>query len=296
MPNAPAPWNNTYSAPSFEGSTFSNLTNQSGVVSGLSLILTRIFNGEFTAGMTTGNNSGPVPDAVIAGDYWQDNTQLSQFKITGLNQSRRYRVGFIGSSSPNGWFKGNYTGTYTVNGRTVYLNSWLNNSKIVYIGDIVPSDDGSVLLDFSTTKAAQYSFNAGILIEDYTDPAGSGSQSNLVLNNPSVLADVLGQNPVTNARIAATASSTKVRTYPNPFVDFINMDFNNSSANNNISVDVYDLSGKMSYHRNYGKLPAGNNTLSINGNEAAMITGVYIVTLNVNGKPVQASKVMRTKK
>jgi hypothetical protein len=295
MPNAPAPWNNTYSAPSFEGTTFTNLTNQSGIISGLSLVLTRIFNGEFTAGMTTGNNSGPVPDAVIASDYWQDNTQLSQFKVTGLNQSRRYRVGFIGSSSPNGWFKGNYTGTYTVNGRTVYLNSWLNSSKIVYIGDIVPSDDGSMQLDFSTTVAAQYSFNAGIIIEDYSDPIG-GSQSNLVLSNPSLLASAMGQDPAANQQIAAAAASSKTKMYPNPFVDFINMDFNNTSANNNISLDVYDLSGRTSYHRSYGKLPAGNNTLSLNGNDAGMITGVYIITLNVNGKPVQTNKVIRTKK
>jgi len=294
MPNAAAPWNNTFSAPTIGSTVFSNLTNQSGIVSGLSLTLTRIFNGEFTAGMKTGNNSGVVPDAVLAGDYWIDNTQISEFKLYGLNQSRRYRIGFVGSSGPNGWFKGNYTATYTVNGRTVYLNSWLNSSKVVYIGDIVPGDDGSVLLDFSTTLTAQYGFNAGIIIEDYTDPVG-GSQSNLVLSNPSVLATALGQNPVTNQQIAASAASAKTRMYPNPFVDFINMDFNNNSANNNISVDVYDLSGRISYHRNYGKLPAGSNTLSLNGNEASMITGVYIISLNVNGKPVQANKVIRTK-
>ncbi len=298
MPNAAAPWNNTYSSPSFEGTTFSNLTNQSGISSGLSLVLTKIFNGEFTAGYTTGNNSGVVPDAVLASDYWQDNTQISEFKVVGLNQSRRYRIGFIGSSGPNGWFKGNYTGTYTVNGRTVYLNSWLNNSKIVYIDNIVPADDGTVLLDFSTTVAAQYSFNAGLLIEDYTDPsASSSSGSNLVLSNPSMLASALGQDPGTgNAEVAALAASLKTKMYPNPFIDFINMDFNNNSADNTISVDVYDLSGRISYHRSYGKLPAGNNTLSLNGEEAGMITGVYIVTLNVNGKPVQANKVVRTKK
>ncbi len=44
------------------------------------------------------------------------------------------------------------------------------------------------LLDFSTTSNAQYGFNGGIIIEDYTDPQSvNGGGSNLMLlNNSSV--------------------------------------------------------------------------------------------------------------
>jgi large repetitive protein len=127
--NAPAPWNNTFTAPTAPF-TITNLKNQSGAGSGISMSLTRIFNGEFTAGVITGNNSGVVPDRALGSDYWLDKTQVSEFKLSGLNHARRYRIGFFGSSSINGWFTGNYTATYTINGKTVYLNSWMNESGL----------------------------------------------------------------------------------------------------------------------------------------------------------------------
>jgi hypothetical protein len=73
------------------------LRNQSGTAASIGITLVKPFNGEFTAGKSTGNNSGIVPDNVLKSDYWLDNTQISSFRITGLNTSRKYRFGFIGS-------------------------------------------------------------------------------------------------------------------------------------------------------------------------------------------------------
>jgi len=81
--------------------------------------------------------------------------------------------------------------------------------------------------------------------------------------------------------------------YPNPFNDYINMDFTNTSAGNNISIEVYDLSGRLSYRRDIGKLPQGENTVRLGAAEAGMRTGVYIVTLSINGKSIHANKIMR---
>lgn len=288
MDNGDFPWNNTFTTPTLETS-FDNLINQSGAISGLTLAITKIFNGEFTAGVNTGNNSGMVPDKVLASDYWLDNTQESQFKVSGLNHSRRYRVGFFGSSSSVGWFKGNYTATYTINGRTVYLNSWMNSTKIVYLDNLTPDENGELLLNFSTTAEANYGFNGGIIIEDYTNP----TQTNTIVVNPGVVEGAVvaeDKNKETTARISETNA---VRMYPNPFTDFVNMDFNNASADNNVSIEVYDLEGRISYSRNFGKMPKGNNTVRLNGADAGMRTGIYIVTLSVNGKTIQASKIMK---
>lgn len=290
MPDADFPWNNIFASPTFEA-TFDNLINQTSAVSGLSMTLTRIFNGEFTAGVVTGDNSGVVPDKALASDFWLDNTQVSEFKVSGLNHSRRYRVGFWGSSSSNGWFKGNYTSTFTINGRTVYLNSWMNSSKMVYIDNIVPDENGEMMLDFSTTEAAAYGFNGGVIIEDYTDPqATSGVTSNSILeaapeDEPAISSE--------NRAAGRTVTASVVKMYPNPFNDYINLDFNNASANNNISIEVYDLSGRLSYRRVVGKLPMGENTLKLGAAEANMNTGVYIVTLSINGKSIQANKIVR---
>jgi hypothetical protein len=290
MPDADFPWNNVFASPTFE-STFDNLINQTGAISGMSMALTRIFNGEFTAGVVTGDNSGIVPDKALASDFWIDNTQIAQFKVSGLNHSRRYRVGFWGSSSSNGWFKGNYTSTFTINNRTVYLNSWMNSSKMVYIDNITPDENGEMTLDFSTTEAAAYGFNGGVIIEDYSDPlASSGISSNTVIDE-STISSIVDENQNTAAVRRPEASVVKM--YPNPFNDFVNVEFNNTSSNNNISLEVYDLSGRMSYRRMIGRLPEGGNTLRLGAVESGMTTGIYIVTLSVNGKSIQANKIVR---
>jgi large repetitive protein len=290
MPDADFPWNNIFASPTFE-STFDNLINQTGAVSGMSMSLSRIFNGEFTAGVVTGDNSGIVPDKALASDFWIDNTQIAQFKVSGLNHSRRYRVGYWGSSSSNGWFKGNYTSTFTINNRTVYLNSWMNSSKMVYIDNIAPDENGEMTLDFSTTEAAAYGFNGGVIIEDYTDPLISSGISNSSVVSGASIANVENENQ--NTANVRTADASVVKMYPNPFNDFINVDFNNTSANNKISMEVYDLSGRISYRRMIGCLPEGANTIRLGAVDAGMTTGIYIVTLSVNGKSIQANKIVR---
>ena len=289
LPDADYPWNNTFTSPSVEA-TFDNLINQSGLVSGISMSITRIFNGEFTAGVNTGNNSGIVPDKALASNYWIDNTQHSQIKVSGLNHSRRYRVGFFGSSSSVGWFKGNYTATYTVNGTTVYLNSWMNSSKVVYIDDLVPDENGELTLDFSTTEAAAYGFNAGVIIEDYTLP----EEVSEVIASP-LLAEpaVEDRQNGSAARAASNRPDKGVRMYPNPFIDFVNMDFVNDSESNKVSVEIYDLTGRLTYRRLVGHLPKGANTLRVNASEANLGTGVYVITLRVNGKVTKAGKMMK---
>lgn len=277
VPDAASPWNNLISSPdAFE--SFSNLINQHLQVSGINLRIEQPFNGEFTAGMSTGNNSGVVPDNVLLSNYWIDKTQLAQIRVTGLNQTRRYRFGFVGSSSPNGWYKDNYTGTYTINGRTVYLNSWQNSTKVVYIGDVAPDDDGAVTLNFSTTQAAAYAFHAGIIIEDYTDIQG-GSALN------SVLEEIPGEALWTDSLQAG-------RIYPNPFTQDILVDVYNSSASNRISAEIFDVTGRKVHSQIFGDAGAGNNTLRINGH-SSWKPGVYFVMVRVNGKVVQLGKVMK---
>ena len=290
MPDGDYPWNNLFSSPSFE-SSFPDLINGTGANSGLTLSITRIFNGEFTAGVVTGNNSGVVPDKVLASDYWIDNTQEAQMKISGLNHTRKYRIGFFASSSSAGWFKGNYTATYTVNGRTVYLNSWMNSTKIVYIDDLMPDENGELLLNFSTTADAAYGFNGGLIIDDYTVP----EQEETSINNQSVAqtSSVENKNDVDESMAQRQAETLATRIYPNPFTDVVNMDFNNESAGNRISIEVYDLSGRIGYRRMLGQLPKGGNTVRLTAAEAGLKTGVYIITLSANGRPIQASKVIR---
>jgi hypothetical protein len=277
--NQGAPWNNT-AASSLQTFTKSNMRNQSNTSTTIDLTLTKFFNGEFNAGRRTGNNSGVVPDNVLQSDYWLDNTQLSQFRLDGLSTSRKYRIGFFGSSSAAGWFKGNYTSTYTVKGRTVYLNSWENTTKIVYIGDISPDANGSLLLDFSTTANAAYGFNGGIVIMEYTDGTGGTVQNSTLDEQAGTVVEPVKPN-------------YNVIVYPNPFSDLVNLDFNNDAAGNRVSTEVYDLTGRLVYRKDFNNLAAGRNILVLNGIEQTKATSVCLVALRVNGTIVQTVKLLR---
>jgi fibronectin type 3 domain-containing protein/pimeloyl-ACP methyl ester carboxylesterase len=287
--NAAFPWNNLAAAPT-SVFTVSNLINESGANSGLNLSLEKVFNGEFNAGMNTGNNSGVVPDNVLRANYWLDKTQLSQMRISGLNHTKRYRFGFVGSSSPNGWFKGNYTATYTINGRTVYLNSWQNTTKVVYIDDVVPDEDGNVFLDFSTTDVALYGFNSGVIIHEYSESSSNSvpSRRSVANGNNNLIAATEDEN--------RNGESEVRRIYPNPFTDLLIVDFYNSSSANRVSAELYAPDGRLVMRQQFDNLTIGNNTLRITLNSAVRQRGAYILTFKVNGKLTDSRKLLRSLK
>lgn len=272
VPPGPAPWNNLAASPMATFTT-AKLKNHSGTTTNVALVLTQVFNGEFTAGVNTGNNSGICPDNVLLSDYWLDNGQVSQFRLTGLTTSRKYRIGFFGSSSSNGWFKGDYTAKYTVNGRSVYLNSWMNSTKIVYIGNITPDASGNVLLNFSTTAISDWGFNGGLVIQDYTDAQGG-----------TVMTSVLDEIPEERKPISV---------YPNPFSSQFSISFFNNSATDRVTAEMYNLNGSLVWRHNYNQLPAGQNMLLINKPLAGR--NVYLLALKVNGKVVHTSKMIQEK-
>ena len=275
--NAPFPWNNTIAQPT-SPTTFANLQNQAGNNSGLNLRIEQIFNGEFNAGMSTGNNSGVVPDVALQANYWQDKTQISQMRLSGLNQTRKYRVGFFGSSGPNGWFKGNYTGKYTINDRTVYLNSWSNSTKIVYIDDLLPDENGELLLTFSTTADAMYGFHAGVTIDDYAD----GSITQIVLPDNQVLDSLVSLSNISRNRM-----------YPNPFGDDIIVEFDNHSGKNKVSALVYDLAGRLVFRQDYNNLVSGFNQLRLKTGSLGAGGKAFTIILASDGKILMANKMIK---
>lgn len=291
--NAANPWNNMEEFPS-PGTSYANLKNQVNVNTGYTLTITKTFNGENNAGMSTGNNTGMgglVPDVVMQSSYWIDQLQEAQVRISGLNQNKRYRVGFISSSN---WIGGDLTATLTINGRTVYINSWQNTTKIVYIGDLVADENGDLLLNISTSNDAANAYSSGFILSAYDDVNGGGviNQANQNGLDKKNIAEEQGDDPIL---FVQEGEKVDITVYPNPFVETINLDFANSNADNTIGVDVYDLSGQLVMKRSFGKMPLGPNTLRINTAEGKMATGVYLVTLTVNGKTAGVSKLIKTK-
>jgi large repetitive protein len=290
---ASAPWNNTNVNPD-AGQSFPDLKNDAGQSTGITMAITQGFNGQNDDGMQSGG-SGIFPDAVMRSCYWLDRTQLGQFKLTGLNHSKRYRIGFFGSIGP-GW-DGNFIATYSIGNRTVYLNSFRNDSRAEYIGDVQPDENGEVLLNVSTIAAANFGFTTAIIIQSYDDAAGG-----TVLNAPN-FDDPVTEDLITDAKAAtgqpvalAAEKQMRILAYPNPFLDNVKIDFMNTEASNQVSVDVVDLTGRLMYRRTAGSLPVGMNTLRLDIGNSALTPGMYIVKLNVNGRTVSATKLVKARK
>jgi hypothetical protein len=285
-------WNNTNALPNFLN-TFAGLINHQNAPTSMIMDIEKIFNGEYAFGLRP--SGGVVPANVMESSYWIDRAQEAQIRLSGLNQDKRYRIGFTGGID-NALFSGEFTMSYTINGRTVYLNSFFNEQKMVWIGDITPTESGEIVIVFSTPNrnTITYGFTSAIVVQSYDDPIGGQSPNVVrVIDQPEVVL----QSPTAQPTVSVSTSvAYDARMYPNPFTDQINLDFNNNSAGNNIAVDVYDMSGKLVYRRNYGRLPAGYNTVRLNTAEGQLNTGVYMVTLNVNGKPVQTTKMIKDRK
>jgi hypothetical protein len=286
VPNATSPWNNLATLPNEVGE-FPDMTDQSGLNTGILLAMEKPFNGEFNAGRSTLNNSGVVPDNALLANYWLDNTQISTVRASGLNHTKRYRFGFFGSSAPLGWYKGNYTATYSIGNRTVYLNSWENTTQIVYISNVAPDANGDVLITFSTTEAANYGFNGGMILMTYNDNDTTSQVDG---------ARRLVQAPIVQVEREEVqlSSNQSMRAYPNPFIQQLNIDYFNNAASNKITLEIVDMSGRIAYQKYLGQVSEGANTLRISTNQSLRGVGVYSVNLKVNGKIVASKKLLKT--
>jgi chitodextrinase/dienelactone hydrolase len=283
VPPAGAPWNNTAAGPNFN-IRFPPLLNQEGENTGIVIKIDKTFNGENNAGMNTGNNSGVVPDNVLRANYWLDKLQVSRLRITGLNLNKKYGFGFIGSIGPNGWVPNNYTATYTINGRTVYLNSWQNTSKIVYINDVSPDEFGEVLVTFSSTKDAAYGFNAGMLIFEYRP------------DDSSYIPSLLAPRTAHTAETTAGGPTAKgVNVYPNPLRDQLVIELYNEQAQTIWLAEVHDLLGKRVLVKQFtvaqGKQQFVLNTAALRKQPETLL----VLTLKANGKMVYTEKLLNDK-
>lgn len=290
--SASSPWNNLAAFPD-ENVVYSNLKNQSNTNTGYTLSITKGWNGENNAGFTTGNNTGMgglVPDLVLQSGYWMDNLQQSQMKISGLNQTKRYRIGYISSSN---WIGGELTSTLTVNGRTVYINGWKNTNKIVYIGDLVPDGNGELTLDFSSSETSANAYSSGIILEAYDDVNG-GAVLNSAVQNPLVK-NVVKEESVPAVILSENANIGAV-IYPNPFVEDITIDFKNSVSGKEAQVDLYDISGRKVMSKSYSGLQDGIQTLRLSTSDSKLAPGIYMVTLTIDGKLSGVNKLVKTKK
>ncbi len=291
--NGPLPWNNT-NGPSVSGATFPNLFDNTLNNSGMSLIITKEFNGPGFGGV---NGTGVLPGAVMESNYWTDAGQLSQVKFTGLNISKKYRVGIFGSAIFVG---GGYSvAVYNCNGKTVYLNSLYNKAKVVYLEDLMPNEDGELIIDARTQNGSPYSFTGAFTLEGYDDVTGftpvatSGRSIQTETPDPALISAPVSKSVPMADPIRAEILTGDINVYPNPFSDKIQVDIS-AVKSSDINMVLYDITGKIMYNSNAYRSIAGKNTYRLNlPNGASIQPGSYILNIIVDGKLTKSIRLIK---
>ncbi len=288
---AASPWNNTDAVP-IEGAVFGNLKENAGNNTGFEMVITKPFNGEFFAGF---DGIGIFPSNVMKSSYWADAGQTCEVKFRNLDQSKRYRLGCFGSSMWNNYF----IARYTINGRSVELNSFQNSTEVVYLDNLVPTEDGEITLQVNTVEGSPYSFTGAFTIEYFNDsiplnpevttPAAK-QQSRFTASGTITSGKEQEADPVRPATIInngkadtkVTGAPNTVSVFPNPFTNNVQVAVNSTAASK-VTLMMYDLNGKLIY-RSDALVAAGKNVLNIKlPVTPSLLPGNYMLNVWIDG-------------
>ncbi len=301
---APAPWNST-STPSTQGASFPNLKNTNLTNTGFEMVITKEFNGAGFAGV---NSNGIFPANVQATNYWTDAGQTSQMKFRNLDLSRKYRIGCFGSNTNNDYT----TANYTCNGKTVELNSYYNNTKVVYLDKLVPNENGELIVSVNTAGGSPYSFTGAFTIEYYDDPTpeepvvntiypdglptGQNRVAGRTLNQiAKTLQPAKGNEEVVKTKTTPVEelSASIINVYPNPFIDVIKVDMT-STKQANVNIVVFDMNGRLIFRSNGMNIMKGNNIISTQLPVGLkVLPGNYVISIWVDGKMTKSVKLIK---
>lgn len=270
-------WNNTGKVPA-AGDVFA-LNDALGFSTGYALTIVNNFTGSGNGGMTTGGrNTGVFPDSVLISNYVIAKGQTATVTLSNLDQSKRYRIGFAGSSN----VFGNYNTAYSINDRTVYLNALYDTTKAVYIDDVIPNINGEITANIACTPDAANGLLNALVVQSYTYVPG-GSET----DNP-VTSMAIKENKITLSEEKAVIKdsiqkrSVIVNAYPNPFEDYVNIDLDATSNIEKLYVEIYDSNGKLIYRRAFGNIDPGKNIIRIPAADLRMPDGFYFMHVHSN--------------
>ncbi|MBW8686719.1 fibronectin type III domain-containing protein [Chitinophaga rhizophila] len=290
---APAPWNNLGMRPQ-TGQVINNMKDGQSNTTGIGINILQNFDGMYSAGVNTGNNSGVYPDNVMVENYGLFPGNHADFNITGLNQTLKYDLVFFGSSVE--WE--DITGKYTVNGvKMAWLNASMNRSGVVTIRNVSPDANGRIHIDVDPgTATSRYGLIAALTIRGHVDPATQDEDGpvepeaapggRLANNTIAVSAPV-----VTAINEAADFGDAKV--YPNPFDNQFNVDIILKAATT-VRIEIFDLAGRLLYSDYKGSVPSGTSTLRINTGSRVSVPGIYL--LRISGKNGETKMVKLVKR
>jgi hypothetical protein len=275
-PSQPAPWNNT-NLLVYEGFTLPNLLNDENQNTGINMTIVGSLNSFSGTNrqdntLTTGNNSGAVPDIVMSTFYFLEYGQIGKIRIDGLNQSMRYNFIFYGGCKDRG--KGQVT-TYSIGNESVDLDAKNNTMNTIQINNVAPDAMGSVLISLTPTILSGFGYINSLGIQaiplDINTMPSSGRK---VTGDGSVA--LLNIDSVSESK---TSGNIILGAYPNPFVDDITLKLSLDNPVNKVVVLLKDISGKSIFSTTLMNLQKGISERKLGLKGSRLSPGVYGVQL-----------------
>jgi len=283
-------WNNTNTL-LYEGFVLPNLINSQNQNTGIDFDVVQNFGGFNNAlGLSTGNNSGAVPDKVMSNFYYLDFADTARFKFSGLNHATAYNVIFYAGSS----YSPTNNTVYKIGNQTVSLSSTNNYYNTVKINNVTPDDNGEILV--TVYSSVGYAFLNSVSLEAI--PNVTPPEEPLITGRSGVAAQTGTLAATTeaarnSAQTIEVEDATLIKAFPNPFVNDLTLQLSLKEDVAKFTVVLYDFSGKTVYRREFNNAAKGvwRQQLDLGGKVASR--GTYVLqVIGVDQKP-RATKVVK---
>ncbi|HEX9512010.1 MAG TPA: PA14 domain-containing protein [Puia sp.] len=297
-----APWNdlNTLMTTGFK---LPNMMNMNSQPTGINFNLVTPFTSfNSQLGVTTGNNSGVVPDTVMKTFYYNSQGDTARVRIDGLPRTGVFNFGFYAGTS---FSNAPTIGMYQIGSQIVSLNAYNNTTNMVFINGIKPDSNGSVLITFYTGATTAYAMWTSLTIQGMPSPdviaADSAGTAGVIASSVTRnIISVTGANLLDASAVNALDSSasqrlnTRLAAYPNPFVDNVTVKFGFRQNVGRFTLVVTDDAGRIVQKQEFNNAVAGQWQQTLNlGN---LTRGVYFIQLvGLPGEKAQSIKLVKTK-
>jgi large repetitive protein len=162
-----SPWNSFNSAP-VANAAVTNISDEAGVTSGISVTLVDAWDNANDVGATTGTNSGVFPDNVMRTAYFTAGTAARRIRISGLSTTPGVKFNLKFFASRGGAADVRNT-VYTYNDESVILNASNNTSNIVQLQGVTPNASGIIEFTAQKEAASAFAYINALVIESYID-------------------------------------------------------------------------------------------------------------------------------
>ncbi|MBS1606368.1 MAG: fibronectin type III domain-containing protein [Bacteroidetes bacterium] len=289
----PAPWND-FNTLITDGFSLNNLMDMKAQKTGINVnIVTAPTSFNDQLGVTTGNNSGIVPDAVMKTFYYNSQGDTAVVNITGLSKTGIFNFGFyagtIFSNAPT-------VGVYQIGNQIVSLNAYNNTSNMVFINGVKPDSTGTVKIIFYTDVTTPYAMWTSLTIQGMPSPdviaADSAGTAGTIATRRTNNGLQGGANGLlsTDSTVAGALAA-----YPNPFVDNVVVKFDIPQNVGRFTLAIVDAAGRIARKQEFKDVPAGawQQTLNLSG----LGKGIYFIRVyGLPGNQVKTFRLVKVQK